>query len=60
VPPEQMSVEQATPDQTTRTTNELMHDAFDTWFKEEEGHKEEGVRRTGSAAVDQQHALSYF
>jgi hypothetical protein len=55
-----MSVEQATPDQMTRTTNELMHDAFGTWFKEEEGHKEEGVRRTGSAAVNQQHALSYF
>jgi hypothetical protein len=48
VPPEQRSVEQATLEQITRTTDKLMHKAFGASSKEEdkeEGHMEEEVRR---------------
>jgi hypothetical protein len=45
VPPKQRSAEQATPEQMTRTADELMHKAFGTSSEEEdkekEGHMEE-------------------
>jgi hypothetical protein len=34
-----------TPEQTTQTADEIMHDAFGTSSKEEKGQGEEGVRR---------------
>jgi hypothetical protein len=45
-----------------QTTDELMHDVLGMSSEEEKGHGEEegeeqGVRRTGSAATDQQHVL---
>jgi hypothetical protein len=49
VPPEQMSVEQVTLEQTTWIADELMHDAFGT-SSEEEGHEEEGWGGWGSAS----------
>jgi hypothetical protein len=43
-----MSVDQATPEQTARTTNVLMHNALGTSSEEEEGRREEEVwRKTG-------------
>jgi hypothetical protein len=45
-----------------QTTGELMHDVLGMSSEEEKGHgkeegEEQGVRRTGSAATDQQHVL---
>jgi hypothetical protein len=48
-------MQQATPKQMARTTNEVMHDALGTSSKEEER-----VRRTVSAATFQLQVLSYF
>jgi hypothetical protein len=43
----------------TRTTDEVMHDAFGM-SSEEEGQEEERVRGAGSATTFQLQVLSYF